>query len=499
MSPDHLQKTLQEKFSIISYTDLSLIIQKPSTGYKIFKDLRKPVFAPDERLIFYSNGHVGSNIVAYLSHASNLFDIDKCFILVCAKSHDPALLQEGFDFFFADLESPIVIDEQMISVDTLCPLPWIHACIEQNGDLKTCCWAGDTIKKYNDPGTLQSAFQSEKLQKLREDLRHGKHPKECQACWQLEDKGLISGRQWHIKTHKDIFLTDCLDDPKIKSLEVSPRNICNFKCRICGVENSSQWVAEELAHEQDPIKKQKLYRLSSELNWFDGESQMSRDVIDLIPDLEFIDIFGGEPLIHKEFEQIIKKSVESGASKQQRLHFNTNTSVFPENLINQMQQFKEVTISLSIDNIGTRFEVERGGDWGTIERNVDRFLACDPDIFKISVLTVVSNLNLLYLDDLVSWAEGKNLQVMFQILRRPEHLKYTEITSEVRDLVIKKYQFHHNETLRAIANDMKNIQPIEGTKWVEKMKTLDSRRDQNLLDSHHDLATRMGYRSIHND
>jgi hypothetical protein len=180
-------------------------------------------------------------------------------------------------------------------------------------------------------------------------------------------------------------------------------------------------------------------------------------------------------------------------AKKQRLHFNTNGSLFPVELIELMHEFKEVTISLSIDDIGKRFEIIRGGTWAEVDHHVDLFLSCNPEIFKISGQITVSNLNVLYLDELLSWAEDKKLPLTLQMLSSPEYLQYDRVTQTVKNLVVKKYHNHPNQTLQDIAKSIQETVPVDGRKWVAEMTRLDSRRKQNMLSSHFELASGMGY------
>jgi len=339
--------------------------------------------------------------------------------------------------------------------------------------------------------TVKEYFHSEKMVNLRTQLLAGQYPESCNVCWKIESNGSESLRQWRNKTHKEEFFTNYLDHPSLKSLAIRPSTVCNFKCRSCGAHSSSMWAQEKLKYETDPGKKQNLLKIITDGQW--ANTSKYKEIVDVWPGLEFVDIYGGEPLMIKQFKQLLEVSIESGASKKQRLHFNTNGSLFPVDLIELMHQFREVTISLSIDDIKERFEIIRGGIWEEIDRNVDQFLSCDPNIFKVSALVTVSNLNVLYLDELISWAEHKNLPLTFNILVTPSYLAYNHVTQPVKELIIKKYQNHPDQRLKSIVDTVVKTQPIDGNQWVEQMVQLDMRRDQNMLSSHYELASGMGY------
>jgi MoaA/NifB/PqqE/SkfB family radical SAM enzyme len=495
LTPAQLRSQLSTQFQILCFTDLSTILISPSQGFKIFHDQYKEVFENNERIVFYVNGHVGPKTLAFLHHASDVFDISRCFVMVCCPSHDHVEQHNDLEFMTVDIESPIFKDDSVISVNTLCVMPHFNLEYANNGQIKACCFIKDVLRDQNDTTPVQQIFHADKISNLRHRLMQGQRPPECNICWEQENKGLQSLRQWRNKYHKKEFLTDLLDKPKIKSVSVRASTICNFKCRICTYESSSSWAEEELAHETDPLKKAKVLQSIKQNKWFDNDTHNPDEVINLCEDLDFIDVYGGEPLLLKQFKRMLEASINTGSCARQRLHFNTNASLFPTDLILLMHKFKEVDICCSIDDIGTRFETERGGSWAGIEQNIDNFLSLDRKIFKVSCLVTVSNLNLLYLDELLQWANRKQLPLVFNILNQPKYLRYDRVSDQVRTLAIKKYQDHDNETLRSLSRDLEQTTAVDTTEWLRQMHKLDLRRGQNIMISHPELAQGMGYSS----
>ena len=487
MSPDELEQQLSKKFKVLKFVDLSLVATAPTVGFTVFKEQHKAVFDPKERVVFYTGQSVGEKTLAYLQYAADLFDISRCFVLVCCAQNDNIVVDNDIEFLITTVDSGTFNDSDMISVNSICALPWFHSEYMNSGQPRICCYNTETTEG----SSVSNYFVSDKIATLRSQLLAGEQPTSCNACWNIEATGSESLRQWRNKTHKEEFFTRYLDQPILKSLTIRPSTVCNFKCRICGPNSSSRWAQEELNHATDNNQKQHLLKIISDGQWFTTEK--ATEIFDLWPTLEFIDIYGGEPLMIKQFKQLLELSINTGVAKKQRLHFNTNASLFPTDIIELMHQFQEVTVSLSIDDIEQRFEVTRGGVWAEIEQVVDQFLLCDPKIFKVSGLVTVSNLNLLYLDELLAWAELKNLPLALSILLFPAHLKYDRITQTVKDLVIKKYQNHPSQRLRSIVDTVKQAEPIDGSEWVTKMIQLDSRRNQNMLDSHYELSAGMGY------
>lgn len=493
MIPDNLKHYLSSRYKILKFIDLADLISTPTLGYQVFKEGHKPSFDANERFVFYTNSHVGNKTISYLQHAADMFDVSRCFILICCPSHESINVDFDLEFFTAKLNECKPFDDcYMISTESLCVLPWMHLEVMNLGEIQACCFSKDSLGNIKNKN-LNEAFNEENLTSLRESLSRGERPFNCNTCWERENKGLDSLRQWRNKTHKEDFFTKLLVQPNLKSIVLRPSTVCNFKCRICGPTCSSLWAQEDMLHAASKNDKNKLLKIISDAKWDNDNLELFNNILKLIPNLEFIDLYGGEPLLLKNLKRIIEESINTGVAHKQRLHFNTNGSIFPGNLIPLMSKFKEVTISLSIDDIGQRFEVSRGGVWHEIENNIDSFLACDSTIFKVSSLVTVSNLNLLYLDELIKWADKKKLPVTFNMLHYPEYLRFDRITKETKEIVLQKYKNHRNTFLKTIADDIEKIPPANCTSWVDQMQKLDYRRNQNLLDSHRLLAENMGY------
>jgi MoaA/NifB/PqqE/SkfB family radical SAM enzyme len=209
--------------------------------------------------------------------------------------------------------------------------------------------------------------------------------------------------------------------------------------------------------------------------------------------LEFLDFYGGEPFLLKQLPKLLKKATETNDSSHIKLHFATNGSVFPANLIPYFQKFKLVNLSISIDNIKEKFEFERGGSWLEIENNIARLKNENTVNFNIGLTPTVNIQNVLYLDELFNWADTKGLNVLLNFLDGPQYMNIDFMTADAKELVIKKYQTHSRPELQKIARRVINSAGSDGKAFVQYMKNLDKLRSQNFLDSHKEIAITMGY------
>ena len=100
------------------------------------------------------------------------------------------------------------------------------------------------------------------------------------------------------------------------------------------------------------------------------QSILQNQINHLLPSITNIDMYGGEPFLIKRFSEILKSAVDRDLAKHIRLHYNSNGSVWPSELINYWPNFKLVDINFSIDAIGDQFNLQRGGSWNDVESNI---------------------------------------------------------------------------------------------------------------------------------
>ena len=131
-------------------------------------------------------------------------------------------------------------------MSNMCALPWMSIETTALGEFRPCCLAEESITKPDgslykvaNGDTIQDAFDSEYMEQLRNDFLQGKKPDTCKKCWALESAGGYSKRM--ISNDKFKYT-----DKKLKFLDLKLGNICNLKCRICGVWSSSKWAQEEI-------------------------------------------------------------------------------------------------------------------------------------------------------------------------------------------------------------------------------------------------------------
>jgi hypothetical protein len=277
-----------------------------------------------------------------------------------------------------------------------CIAPWTHTYLSPQSERRLCCasrekatWAtqyldsenADVDSQYN-PSTLESHWNSEYMKNIRKDLMEGKEIPQCAVC---NDKLL------NISIYRDYF-TKTLFPNKIEeafsrtdddghtdmvpiSFDYRIKNLCNFKCRMCGDQLSSSWEAERRmmgdydidgngdfwARKENKPTIEKFQKDVAEKELWDA---VKNGVI------EEIYWVGGEPLMWDIHWEIMDYLVKSGGSKNVWIRYNSNFSrtTFKEyDLKDLLPHFKQVQICASIDGVGEVVEYIRHGinwnDW----------------------------------------------------------------------------------------------------------------------------------------
>jgi len=491
MSIDHLEKSLQNLYDVKCFVDLAELSTSPTHAYKHFDRCHQEKFSNNDRLVFYTSKIIPVSLLQHLYQATDLIDISNYFVLICSPydidqqtKHFAKLNHTNtFQTLQVEIETTEPIKNNFFVPNTLCPLPWRHLEVSPSGEIRPCCVYQHSVGHVK-KNSLQHTFNNHSIQDLRQQLLDGKKPSGCNNCWASEEKGLTSSRYYHMRMLQKELLTVDLDSPTIKSLDIKPGNTCNFKCRICNPLGSSLFAQE--------VKASKFISIES-FNWPESNLEIVDEIVKLLPNLTNIDMYGGEPFLLKSLLHIIQQAVEQGHASQIRLHYNSNGSVYPETLIEYWKHFNHVDIQFSIDNIGDRFELERGGSWQQVDSNIKKLIALNLPNIKISVMPAISIMNVLYLDEIVQWANDLGLAINVGYVTEPAGFDLKNLTAEAKKLITEKFQHRVWPEMKNILNYILSGPDSDGQEFIKLCKHFDSLRNQNFADSHPEIAKAMGY------
>jgi sulfatase maturation enzyme AslB (radical SAM superfamily) len=309
------------------------------------------------------------------------------------------------------------------------------------------------------------------------DLADVSRPDACRKCWENEDNGNPSYRQFFLG-QKNLL------HPGINFLDLRHSNQCNLKCRYCNPHFSNQWARELGYH--------KILEKSDLMN--------HADVI-ITESLQDVYWCGGEPLIMKDHFDFLIEVINRDYAKNISLRYNSNlTQINYKNtdFVELWKQFKNVSIGISLDAAGPELNsIRSGSDWNNINANIKKLREISNQISNINLwLTpTVSMLNIWFLPELFRYAKEHSIAVKLNVLTGPDYLSLDAIhptmQSQAKNCI---------ETFRSMIPDSTYHQMIsmlsrDDNEYlflhaVRHILLLDKIRDENLFDilPYRDLA-----------
>ena len=399
---------------------------------------------------------------------------------------------------------------------TFCVLPFIHLEARADGFVAPCCMS-QTFYKGKDgkpfhlsKNTLSEIWNSDSINALRENLNNGVKDKACEACWTEESVGRISRRlrenkRWQLQI--DDLEASHFQNKSPIFLDLKLGNTCNLKCRICGPGSSSSWVKEW----KDVTGSDLLERLSNDVannankriisSWPDTNPKFWEDFSTMLPTIKSFEIFGGEPFLIKQHFDLLKKSVNLGYSKGQRIHYNSNGTIFPEQAIAEIwPHFENVHLMLSIDGIGPQFEYQRHpARWAPTEENILKFKSFMSNR-DLHICMTVSSINAYYLPDYLKYFHKIEIPVWLNILYEQKVFSIKNLPMVAKNAILEKWTSMGEEKsiltdpIDPLINYLMNESDIEEeNKLIEFLKQHDLYRNEKYSDFFPEFANIIGY------
>lgn len=341
-----------------------------------------------------------------------------------------------------------------------CPAIDHGAAIFPDGRIRPCC---QTAADYSKPLSMISDSQR------FTDLKSQDRPDACSRCWQAEDRGQRSYRQFFIDTASDAS--------GLQFLDFRHSNQCNLKCRYCNPHFSNQWAKE--------LKKQPI-------NLHVDVEPLFKTL--LTDSLEEVYWTGGEPLIIRDhyacLDYLIKNDISSGV----RLRYNTNGTILDYkdvNVFDLWKNFKQVSVMLSLDAVGDVLDhIRSGSDWSSIEKNIQRFLEYKQTTpnFSLTFTPVISMLNFWFLPDLLTYAKQHHIPVNPIVLQGPDYLSLAAIHRDLKPMardILSKIQTQINQPIYRQIESMLEREENEYlfAHAIRHILLLDHMRGENLFGS----------------
>lgn len=342
---------------------------------------------------------------------------------------------------------PVNKDFLLNESKTFCMFPWMHLYASPHGEVYPCCTTtqSESLGSVKN-NTLKEVFNSEKTKQMRLDMLNGTPSKLCESCYRIEESSPDSYRNYSkvfFEKYFDEIVAETntdgsLDEFKMRMIDVRFSNICNFKCRTCGSECSSQFAAEEKAlGRHDYIT----------LHVDDRKGNVLNEVIEHLDHADMVYFAGGEPLVTDEHYILLDEMIKRKKTDI-TLRYNTNASNINfknRDLVELWSHFDSIEVACSVDHYGERAELIRHGtDWGVVEENLLRFRQMPQVLFSIS--TVLSAFNYLTIHDFYEYLISKKIILnqdtnhYISLASNPSYFSATALPRRLKDKMTPNIQ-----------------------------------------------------------
>ena len=495
---DNINKYLLD-YDVLYIEKVKTFLESPINFlYSELKKVKKETYFNNQRIVFVDTcpEHSTQYFYQYLEKILVHLDIPNFFILILSNNNqvlkyfpteDPVTCQ------IVDLSPEHITDPTNFNIpESVCVLPWTNINVGINGELRFCrLYNRNNIENIKN-NSLANYLQRDEYIKLRQDLLNGKKPSVCSNCWDCESLGGTSVRLQYQSTFKDILFDvdwNKTHDTDIITYNINLTNKCNMSCRSCGPVGSTEWVRE---YKQNPTVYN-LTELEEPIEWVaDTNSTAWQDFKKVSSKIRYISFAGGEPLLFKPHTALLEYLVETGISKRVKLHYNTNGTIYAEDLFSLWDKFKSVELSFSIDNIGEKFEFERyGGKWENVFLNIKKYQTNTPYI--LNVYSLVSALNILDRYDLYKFFSKNNIAIQFTpITTVAPEMSPGIFTNKQKDVIISKLTTKDAKFNRLIAPVIEYIQVNSGnlkiSDFIKFLEKTDRVRNQDFRQVYPELS-----------
>jgi len=261
---------------------------------------------------------------------------------------------------------------------SFCILPFIHLYAQPDGEVKPCCIAGgfDEPESLREK-TIEEIFNSKQFKELRRDMLNGTRNKICDVCYSKEDRGEISPRHnfnsntlWEMPQIGADFSAPL----EFQHIDIRFSNLCNYKCRMCNHNFSSNWYEDaKKIHDGGNY----IYKSAENTKVLKASDTIVEDLIPYLGNVKSFYFAGGEPLIMPEHFKVlnwlynnlpVEEFMNGGdpvvEARDLSIHYNTNLSVIKydeQSLIDLWRGFRRVYLSISLDGVNEVGEYQRTG------------------------------------------------------------------------------------------------------------------------------------------
>lgn len=400
--------------------------------------------------------------------------------------------------------------------------PFTGLATREDGAVKVCCRSAPV--GFIQDSSLEDIWNNDTMQEVRRQVLNNERPDVCKPCFDLEDQGVESLRQRHIKgiipearinlypNALDSLRNDYTMPFEIPTMEIKLNNLCNLKCRMCHPMDSTSWndwkQVEDFYVKEGNFLPKKIIDLNLErkpfLDSFEDTDNWWSSFEKLLPYFRRVEFAGGEPLMDPQHYKILDMLKPYGKNIEIKYATNGTTLGISKGrtIHDYWPHFRSVAVNVSLDGIHDVYNHIRGnGDFEQVETNIKEiqkipnvsrvvgaFTAQAGNILQIAecIDYFINKMNIVFYSHRVSYPNCLSAQVLPFDLKNLAIKRLQDVSLRVDSWeAVKKNPLLSKVTHQQIKDNINYLQAKDQyhlwQDFLEFNKQLDISRNQNLL------------------
>lgn len=400
--------------------------------------------------------------------------------------------------------------------------PFTGLATREDGAVKICC-RSQPIGWIQDD-SLENIWNNYQMRDVRKKILCGERPEVCKPCFDLEDQGVESLRQRHIKNaipESRINLypnaLDALRDDytmpfELPTMEIKLNNLCNLKCRMCNPLDSTSWndwdEVKPFYEKEGNYLVKTVDRLVNKpgkyIGPFDDTDRWWESFEKLLPHFRRVEFAGGEPLMDPQHYKIL--DMLKPYAKNIEIKYATNGTTLGikggRTIHDYWPYFKSVAVNVSIDGIHDVYNyIRSNGDFNLVEQNIKEIQTI-PNVNRVvgaftaqagNILQAaecidyfLNEMGIVFYSHRVSYPNVLSAQVLPQSLK-DEAIKRLEAVDRALWAfdIVQKHPILEQITKQQIKDNINYLRAKDQSHlwmdFIEFNRRLDSTRNQDLF------------------
>lgn len=398
----------------------------------------------------------------------------------------------------------------MPNADTFCNTPWYELHVYWDGSLGICCQESRklyTTGNYNIASTtIAEWFNSAPVQQFRKNILSGQPVSVCSVCYNQEQQGGISRRirsnqksaiftqafelSWQQSPSRRHFDPSGATTSHPIDIHIDLGNYCNLACKMCKASASSRIASQETRW---GIKGSEQYLgvdwTKNTKVWHSFKQQLL-----LIPGLTNIHLMGGETLLTDKFEDLVDWMLTHNRTDI-GFSFVTNGTVYNQDLVDKLSQFRRVGIEVSIETVdGHNGYVRQGTDTEKVLKHIEQYQQYISERVSVTLRPAISALSIGYYSGLLQYALDQQLCVNALLVNSPKFLNVNILPQSVKDMYAAKFGDLEHQLSSVLVDKDFNASNSNNYKLVIKnqinmcLNLLSQPQPDNVFQLHRDLV-----------